>query len=400
MRIAITGATGLLGRNLLFEILKQNMKDLNNLEIFVFSRPKDLFSATARIEDIILNDGVEYIEVSSGHYPEIFRTLTPIVFDLESENLNFSAIDFEKLASKPIDLFFHVAAYTDFRSGQAVENKLIETNIKGTQRICDLCKKLKVKEIVYIGSAYSCGDKTGKIPPDYIHKGSRFRNPYERTKLEAEVFFRNFVSTNNIKHKIFRPSTICGRLIENPIGRTNKYDVFYSWVAFFLRQKIKMLNSTENIFSTTVDMPIRLHFNPRGGLNIVPVDYCAKVIYNICINNDTDNSYYLANPTSTPNQIYGDATFEMLNINKFSYVTEEPADKNPIESLYYKTVGKIFTPYGVSDPIIFDVSNLSGFAKRTNIKCPVIDKAAFKTLLEYAKQDLFGIPVDKLNKLL
>ena len=33
MRIVITGATGLLGRNLLFEIIKQDLNNLDDLEI-------------------------------------------------------------------------------------------------------------------------------------------------------------------------------------------------------------------------------------------------------------------------------------------------------------------------------------------------------------------------------
>ena len=38
MRIALTGVTGLLGRNLLFEFIRQHEHDLDNLEIFILGR--------------------------------------------------------------------------------------------------------------------------------------------------------------------------------------------------------------------------------------------------------------------------------------------------------------------------------------------------------------------------
>ena len=396
MRIAITGATGLLGRNLLFEIIKNNLNKLDDLTLFVFSRPKESFSHSDRIKNIINYDGIDYIGRSpSSDNTDLMRPIVPISFDLAVDNLSILEDDLAKLDSKPIDYFFHIAAFTDFRSGAAIESKLEEINVKGTERICHLAKRLKVKNFIYVGSAYACGNKTGLIEPDYIDLGNDFRNPYERSKLNAEIYFRNFVNSNKINYKVFRPSTICGRLIEKPLGRTSKYDVFYSWIAFFVRQKMKHLKRNEDIYSSPLEMPIRLHFNPKGGLNIVPVDYCAKVMYDICLNNEPDHSYHLANTEITPNIIYGDYTFKMLNISKYQYVLNEPSDKNSYETLYYRTVGKLFTPYGVSDPIIFNVNNLSNYNRRSGISCPEVNKDNFSILVEYAKKDYFGLRREK-----
>lgn len=41
MKIAITGATGLLGRNVLFEFLKQHIAQLDMLEVIVLGRDKN-----------------------------------------------------------------------------------------------------------------------------------------------------------------------------------------------------------------------------------------------------------------------------------------------------------------------------------------------------------------------
>lgn len=59
-RIVITGATGLIGRNLLFEIIKQNMAALDNWEIIILGRGKNEESLEKRISDIINLDGIDY----------------------------------------------------------------------------------------------------------------------------------------------------------------------------------------------------------------------------------------------------------------------------------------------------------------------------------------------------
>ena len=50
MRIAMTGATSLLGRNLLFEIIKQNINDLDKLEIIVLGKEKNGKNLSRRIK--------------------------------------------------------------------------------------------------------------------------------------------------------------------------------------------------------------------------------------------------------------------------------------------------------------------------------------------------------------
>ena len=46
----MTGATSLLGRNLLFEIIKQNINDLDKLEIIVLGKEKNGKNLSRRIK--------------------------------------------------------------------------------------------------------------------------------------------------------------------------------------------------------------------------------------------------------------------------------------------------------------------------------------------------------------
>lgn len=395
MRIAITGATGLLGRNLLFEIIKQKFDNLENIELLILGRSHPTTSLHDRILDILIYDGLDYLDIEQNQrkkaLAKINAAITPIPFDLAQDNLGISNEYLPHLKTKPIDHFFHVAALTDFRSDNTTKAKLEEVNVRGTQRILNLINNLCVDQLVYVGSAYSCGSKTGLVKPDYVNLKEVFRNPYEETKLRAEVLMREFSRKKNIKIKVFRPSTIAGRLIEKPIGRINKFDVFYGWAAFFLRYKLKQIKNISNLYSESCEIPIRLRFNPQGGLNIIPADYAAKVMYGISMEDGQFDSYHLANNVQTPNQLYGDTTFEALKITGYQYVAEEPKDKNKIEEMYYRTVGKIFTPYGISDEIIFDVSNLTEFTKKSGLICPVINRENYLKLLKYAMDNYFGI---------
>lgn len=401
MRIVITGATGLLGRNLLFEILKQNIKNLNNLnnlEILILGRSYKDAPLGVRLEKIIKDDGYDYIDQNSKTREDLAKEalerIIPIPFDLVKDDLGISPNDFDILKGSKIDLFFHIAALTDFRSDNLTKARLEEVNVKGTQRILKLIESLDVDQIIYIGSAYSCGSKTGLVEPDYINLNETFRNPYEESKLRAEVFFREFAQRNKIKYKVFRPSTICGRLIEKPIGAINKFDVFYAWGAFFLRLKIKHFKTFNRIYEMSYLTPIRICFNPESGLNIVPVDYAAKVLYRAVLDNWKEKSFHLVNSKETPHELYVNLILKAINVVGYSFVANEPQDKNEIEKLYYKTVGKLFTPYAVTKSIEFDTSNIEKYLRSANLICPQIDMENLNRLIDFAKGKYFNLKIE------
>ena len=60
MRVAVTGATGVLGRNLLFELIKRHRGDLDSLEVLVLGRSRGGRDVRRRAEDAVLSDGLPY----------------------------------------------------------------------------------------------------------------------------------------------------------------------------------------------------------------------------------------------------------------------------------------------------------------------------------------------------
>ncbi len=389
MQIVMTGSTGLLGRNLLFEILKQNLNELDKLQIFTLGRPQKACPIGNRIENIIESDGHFYLNLN-GSAPDLQKCIIPISFDLTKEDLGLSAEELELLKKQKIDYFFHVAALTDFRSDSRTKEKLENINVKGTQRLLRLLEQLNIKQFIYIGSAYSCGNKIGKVDPSYTNLEEQFRNPYEKSKLEAELLVRTFCKEKKLRYKIFRPTTISGRLLENPLGSVSKFDVFYGWAAYFLRLKLKQGVPAEKLFTQPATIPIRIAANLKAGLNIIPADYAAKILYQVCIDEKLRPiNYHLANPKDALHGEYIQWMLDFLKVKGCSFVAEVPKDLNEMEKFYYRTVGKILTPYIIGENMEFSVENLGEILNK--VKCPRINENNFKTLMEFAKQKGFGI---------
>jgi len=396
MRILITGATGLLGSNTLLEWIKNYLLNLDDLEIIVLGRSKKEQSLESRIKDIVLGtEGVSYLG-SSINFKEIEvflkRNVKYVKYDLRFPGLGISD-DYKKALRRfPIDFFIHEGASTDLRLGASISEISQIINVSGTQKILELINQLLVKEFVYVGTAYSCGDVSGDVDPDFINRTDEFRNSYERTKLEAELLVREYAEKKGLKYRIFRPSVICGRLMESPFGAINKFDVIYGWGAFFLKLKLKTLKmSFESGLKTNYQMDVRICFRKEGGLNIVPADYAAKLMFQVCVQNLPGKNFYLVNPIETPHDRYLLGMIKAFNINGVRWVSNIPNDQNRIEEFYYKTVGRIFTPYINATPNRFNDKNLRVMTKRQGLICPEISDINLKKLISYALTKRFGL---------
>jgi len=379
----LTGATGLLGRNLLFEIIKQHFHDLTGINIFLLGRHSKEHNLATRIFNIIQNDGIDYLSISREQFDDLCATFASIIhcidFELEGTGNLLSQADEMMLRSRGVDYFFHIASQTDFRSTETVKKKLWSVNVDGTKRVIELAKKIKAKHFIYTGSAYACGETTGNIAPDYINFNQQFRNPYELSKLEAELSVREFSQQYPwVKTTFFRPSTICGRLIEDKVGAICKFDVFYGWMFFFLRCKERMFQV--NDLHKKAIMKCRVTYSLNSGLNMVPADYAAKAMYRLTTNDTGNNSFHLVNVRETNHDAYIQAMVKAINMEGMEQVNYQPVNNlNELELMYYKTAGSIFTPYITSAPMCFTPPDMDGA-----LECPKVEGENFEKLLKYA----------------
>ncbi len=393
MRFLLDGTTGLLGRNLLFEIIKQNLNNLDNIEIIILGKESGGICLECRMDEIILNDGFDYLNLdrNSDYFSYIKSRIKFIEFDLTKPNLGLCPDDIQFLRKEKIDYFFHIAALSSFFDTPEIINQLNLINIEGTKHLLNLVKEINVNHFIYISSAYSAGAFQKEIYPDFINKTNIFRNPYERTKLEAELYLIDFAKKENMNFKIYRITTISGRLIENEIGSINKFDVFYGWGLYFLKLKMKLIKNSENIYSEPYEIKLRIQVHPANMMNIIPVDYGAKLLYYSVNDNLKNKNFHLVNDFDISTHLATKMILDTLNIQGYSFVEKEPEVKNQFEKFYYRTVGKIFTPYIIDPPLHYNNDNLKGIIKDNNLVCPEMNETNFQKLLDYAKKHNFGI---------
>jgi len=401
----VTGITGLLGGNFLWEVIKNNITDLDNIRIFCLGRSSDVMPIGQRINQLVNNGGLDYfangLSNKESMAEKVCNAITPIAIDLKEDKMNLKEEDFLLLKKNKIDYFVHIAAITDFRNTPNVTAELEKINYVGTKKIIDLVGSLdNVENFFYVSSVYSCGMTFGNIKPDYINLNQEFRNPYENIKLKAEIFVRSFCENKKMNYKIFRPSTIGGRIFEKPLGHVTKYDVFYEWCVFFLSYKLKIIGKTHDISAMydKIEIPVRICCNPDSGLNIIPADYAAKVMYGCVEVEHKCIDYHLVSTNELNHYEYIPAMIKTLNIDGLSLVSDRPANLNRHEKLYYRTVGSIYTPYIENPPMLFDYDSMAEVCSNRNLPVNNVDIDQFNIMIEYAKKNNFGITPEKKNR--
>nr|VFK36400.1 MAG: Male sterility protein [Candidatus Kentron sp. SD]VFK38650.1 MAG: Male sterility protein [Candidatus Kentron sp. SD]VFK78621.1 MAG: Male sterility protein [Candidatus Kentron sp. SD] len=390
MNILMTGGTSLLGRNLLFEVFRAYEKG-EEIKLSLLGRSSDTQTFKQRIMSFLVAECPEALQVSLPRILDYFdddESVRYFEYNLGGNKL-FDEATRARIMDTKYTHILHIASITDFRSAREVVEKLKRVNVEGTSQILTLCKELNVKKFIYVSSAYVCGDTPGEISPDYVNLDARFRNSYEQTKLQAEVNVRQFCKENAINYIVHRPSIVCGRLIEPVLGLTYKFDIFYSCAAFLLNAK-KLIHgdlSLDDLLRTRMDIHMRVRYAKDSGLNIVPADYVAKAMMFTILDDDYNKSVHLVNDEETPHSLYIPLVEQAVNATGVTRVDENPKDKNIIERMYYRSVGKIFTPYITSKSMFFDKSNVDNIP----LECPKIDEEKFKVLMDYARSRNFGL---------
>ena len=85
----------------------------------------------------------------------------------------------------------------------------IINNIKATKNLLDICKKQKIKDIIFSSTAAVYKQTNKKIKESYIKKPN---NIYGITKLKAENLIKKYSTYYNLNYIIFRFFNVCSSL--------------------------------------------------------------------------------------------------------------------------------------------------------------------------------------------
>ncbi len=242
--ILLTGATGFLGREILFRLLM-----LQKDKHFILVIRGDKATAEARIKKLF--------QESLDTYQDFLSRIEIISGDITLSNFGLGYQSFCELSTR-IESIIHCAASTDLTQEELAA---YQTNVLGTANVLELAKLASSKigkrfSFHHISTAFVAGDTKGIVKAETLNLNSPFRNFYEKSKAISESLVRNL--KDEMRVVIYRPSIIVG---DSKTGRTTSFNVIYI--------PAKLL--TKGFFS---------HFPacPSTRFDIVPVDYVADAI--------------------------------------------------------------------------------------------------------------------------
>ena len=251
--VFLTGATGLLGSELLTRLLASGR------QVAVLARPSRRSSPRERIESILSE-----AESALGR-----RLPRPVVLqgDLTSDACGLAAAEIAWLR-KSCSRIVHSAASLEF-VGEDRAGEPWRSNVGGTKAVLELARRAEIDDFHHVSTAYVCGLSPGPIaeaPSDAAHG---FRNDYEASKHEAEWLVRSAPFLR--EPTFYRPAVIVGH---SQTGATTTYHGLMAMLQL-MTVIVRNLPADETGFRK---VSLRLSMTGEERRNMIPVDWVADVI--------------------------------------------------------------------------------------------------------------------------
>ena len=245
-RTLITGATGFLGRNLLFRLLEKD----ENARFVLLVRGQGDKSPRDRLHKILSS---RYTEDEVAEFKE---RIDLVPGDVTWKRFGLDDRAYRALAES-VDHVIHAAALVLFNFPLEQARTI---NVGGTRIVLDFAEEAAryqaLRRVDYIGTSFVAGKRTGTVYEDELEDGHGFNNTYERTKMEAEKLVRE--RWGDLPITIHRPSIVVG---ESSTGKTSSFNVVYYPLKIYARGMWRWIPGSP-------DIPV----------DIVPVDFVCKAI--------------------------------------------------------------------------------------------------------------------------
>lgn len=343
-----TGFPGFITSQIVRTLFKKDVTDY----VYALILPTERQKAEQEVEAILTQFPGRTIELIEGD-------ITVPQLDLKNEII-------ERIQHN-ISVFWHLAAIYDLAVPREAAWKV---NVEGTKNVNAFVKQLpQVDRYMYFSTAYVAGRREGVLLETELIRPDEFKNYYEETKYEAEIFveeMKEFVPTT-----IIRPGIVVGNSVT---GETIKFDGPY----FFMNliDKLKFLPIFPYIGRSTAT------------INVVPVDYIINaVVFMSGEPSAAGKTVHLTDPNPHPVQEVFRTMVKVMT-GKF------PKSRIPLSlartSMQVKAVRKYL---GVEMETLdyltwnatFDSTVAQEILSKSNIKCPDFLKT-IPTLVEFYNQ--------------
>ena len=366
--IFLTGATGLLGRYLLRDLL------LAGRQVVVLARSRnDGMSARQRIDDAI------------RPFERALQRTIPRPFilegDLHQPGLGLSMADRNWLAQR-VPLVLHCAASIKFYRTPSDDEPFL-SNVEGTRRLLEFCSDAGLEQLHYVSTAYVCGNRTGTVMETEFDQGQTFRNDYEQSKFTAERLVR---SANFLKSlTVYRPSIIVG---DAATGYTSTFHGFY------LPLQLAYAATTAGLLQDRADYMASLGLQGNERKNLVPVNWVSAVLVRILDDPQLHRrTYHLTNPQPVTTTEIEQSITESIRLSQAKPQLARTSSSASAPQLDdFRTQMRVYAAYLSDDPE-FDRRQTDEASYQ--FPCPRLDRETLLRLARYAISNGFGWPRSK-----
>lgn len=350
----LTGATGLLGRFLMRDLLYKGCP------LAVLVRPSRDQSSAERVDHALT------IGTFKGH-----GLRRPVVLegglDGTTGELSLGPSDREWVRNQ-VDSVVHCAASVTFEhSGRTGEP--YRTNVEGTRALIDFCRMNQVARLHHVSTAYVCGDQRGTVLETDLNLQQPPRNAYERSKREAELLVQS-ARADFERVTIYRPSIIVG---EYSSGFTTTFHGIYV--------PLKILKTLADNAQWSEGAP---HFWSALGMkaddskNLVPVDWVATVMARIITEPALHGrTYHVTSPHPAPVTLIGEVFAEAIGMKARGTPSTRIV---PVLEAFVAQM-QPYRAYLDNDPV-FDRAHLD--AAIPDLPAPRLSRAALMRLARFA----------------
>src|SRR5919106_4643543 len=177
--------------------------------------------------------------------------------DIAQRRLGLADSDWDRLTAE-VRHVFHLAAVYDLSVPLELAQRV---NVDGTGNVLELCLACeRLERLNYVSTAYVAGLRRGVVYEHELVMGQDFKNHYESTKFQAEVWVRELL--DRVPTTIHRPAIVVG---DSRSGETQKFDGPY----FMLRVIA---------FCERHGLPIPQFGRSGAPFNVVPVDFVLDAL--------------------------------------------------------------------------------------------------------------------------
>lgn len=392
--VLLTGATGFLGRELLWQLITSLPPEF---DIVCLVRERSEPHGRGSSPPPVALSQKEAAQLAEQRLQELLDAGAPLprgdarrsrvhaqLGDITRPRLGLDDAAFAALAARTHEIY-HGAATVRF---DLPLREARHTNVDGTREILALAQAARaagsLRRLHYIGTAYVAGKRRGRIGEDELDGSYGFNNTYEQTKFEAEELVRAALRGDGgippLPVTIYRPSIVVG---DSESGYTSSFKVMYWPLKVFARGLIPVVPASR-----------------AGIVDLVPVDFVIRAILLLGGREDSrGKTYHLAAGPERSTTIGAamDVAAEFFHVYKPLFMPLATFERwiRPLLRLALRgkrrkalDTGRIYVPY-LSHGAAFDTSHTRQDLRASGLEIPDV-RQYFLTLLRYCVDSDWG----------